>query len=309
MATRSPRRVVGMHFFNPAPVHGVRRGRSAPSSPSPTCVDDVTAPRPPARQERRSSSATRPASSRTRCCSATSTTRSRCSSRSYATREDIDAAMRLGCGLPDGPAGAARPHRPGHRLRDPRHDVQAGPRPPARAGPAAQADGHRRPAAAARPAAASTPTQAPDQPDRRRRRATPPRPTPAPRLGRAVRAVGVVGSGTMATGIVEVLRQGRLRRLVRRPRPGEGRARVASGRRARAWRRRSSAASSTRRPSATPRSRRITGTTEARRPRRGRPRDRGGRRGARASSRRCSRTSTRSAGRARSSPPPRRRCR
>ena len=56
--------------------------------------------------------------------------------------------MRLGCGLPDGPAGAARPDRPRHRLRDPRHDVPAVARPAARAQPDPQADGHRR---AARP--------------------------------------------------------------------------------------------------------------------------------------------------------------
>ena len=37
--------------------------------------------------------------------------------------------------LPDGPAGAARPDRPRHGVRDPRHDVQAGPRPAARARP------------------------------------------------------------------------------------------------------------------------------------------------------------------------------
>ncbi len=62
----------------------------------------------------------------------------------YATREDIDASMRLGCGYPDGPAGAARPDRAGHRLRDPRHDVQAGPRSTACAEPHPQADGHGR---------------------------------------------------------------------------------------------------------------------------------------------------------------------
>ena len=46
--------------------------------------------------------------------------------------------------LPHGPARPDGPHRPRHRLRDPRHDVQAGPRPPARAEPDHQADGQRR---------------------------------------------------------------------------------------------------------------------------------------------------------------------
>ena len=50
--------------------------------------------------------------------------------------------------LPDGPAGAARPDRPRHGVRDPRDDVPPGPRPAARAGADPQADGHRR---AARP--------------------------------------------------------------------------------------------------------------------------------------------------------------
>ena len=66
--------------------------------------------------------------------------------------------------LPDGPARAARPDRPRHGLRDPRHDVQAGPRPAARPEPDHQADGQRR---AARPqdrAAASTPTPRPARP-------------------------------------------------------------------------------------------------------------------------------------------------
>ena len=44
----------------------------------------------------------------------------------------------------DGPARADGPHWPGHGLRDPGHDVQAGTRPAARAEPHPQADGHRR---------------------------------------------------------------------------------------------------------------------------------------------------------------------
>lgn len=62
----------------------------------------------------------------------------------YATREDIDAAMKARLRLPHGAARAHGPHRARHRLRDPRHDVQAGPRPPARPEPHHQADGQRR---------------------------------------------------------------------------------------------------------------------------------------------------------------------
>ena len=49
----------------------------------------------------------------------------------------------------DGPARADGPDRPRHRVRDPRHHVPPGrARPPARPGAADQADGHRRPARA-----------------------------------------------------------------------------------------------------------------------------------------------------------------
>jgi 3-hydroxybutyryl-CoA dehydrogenase len=59
----------------------------------------------------------------------------------YASREDID-AVRLR--VPHGSARAARPHRPRHGVRDPGDDVPAGPRPAARAVADPQADGHRR---------------------------------------------------------------------------------------------------------------------------------------------------------------------
>ena len=75
---------------------------SAPWSPSPTswrtsracCATSARTPW---------SAATRPASSPTPCSSATSTTRSSMYEGSYASREDIDAAMRFGCGYPMGP--------------------------------------------------------------------------------------------------------------------------------------------------------------------------------------------------------------
>ena len=65
---------------------------------------------------------------------------------------------------------------------------------------------------------------APDSPDRRcamRRRQ---RGVPSGARPRRVERVGVVGSGTMATGIVEVLAKAGLRRDVRRAQRGEGRA-------------------------------------------------------------------------------------
>ena len=105
--------------------------------------------------------------------------------------------------LPDGPAGAARPDRPRHGVRDPRDDVQAGPRPPARAGADPQADGHRR-AAGPQVRPRLLHLRAGRQPGRRRRRPDPVRPTTCPSSAHDIRTVGVVGTGTMAAGIVEV---------------------------------------------------------------------------------------------------------
>ena len=127
--------------------------------------------------------------------------------------------------LPHGSAGAARPDRPRHGVRDPRHDVQAGPRPAARARADPQADGDRGPARPEVGPRASTPTPgptairwcpdfrtpkdsdkaaaAPRHPDRRRRRHR----HDGQRHRRGVR-------------------QGRLRRAVRRPHRRQGRRRA-----------------------------------------------------------------------------------
>ena len=224
----------------------------------------------------------------------------------YATREDIDAAMRLGCGLPMGPLALLdligldtayeildTMYR---QSRDRLHAPGADP----------QADGHRR---AARPE------------DRPRllhlrgaglaRRSSPTPLTPAeggaPRAPAPVRTVGVVGSGTMATGIVEVFAKAgydvtswpaaRRRSAEVRAR---GRALAGQGGGARQARPR---------PTGTPRSPGSPGRDQLDELADVRPGGRGGGRGAVASSRRCSPPSTRSASRARCSPPPRPACR
>ena len=100
--TRTPAGVVGVHFFNPAPVQNlVEIVRTVVTEPS--VLDDVHGARASGSARSPSSAATRPASSPTPCCSATSTTRSSMYEGHYASREDIDAAMRFGCGYPMGP--------------------------------------------------------------------------------------------------------------------------------------------------------------------------------------------------------------
>ena len=205
----------------------------------------------------------------------------------------------------DGSAGAAGPDRAGHRLRDPGHDVQAVARPAARPDPDLQADDRRPACWAARSAAASTPTTA------RTRRTwwptpTPRRSSPTPSAARPVQRVGVVGSGTMADRRRRGVRQGRLRRALHRPlqregRPGAQLAAALAGE-GRAARQADRARSATRRWPGSPA--RPAWTTWRRWTWSSRRWSRSSR-----SSRRCSPTWTRSAGRARSWPPPPRRCR
>ena len=283
-----------------------RRGRAAPSSPSRT--SSTTSRRsPPGSARRRSSSATRPGFIANALLfgylnHAVAMFESR-----YATREDIDAAMRLGCGYPMGPLALLDliGLDTAYEILDTMY--RQSPRPAARARADPQADGHGGAAAAARPGAASTPT-------RRRTRpsvvddALTPAAGAERRRGRATsQQVGVVGSGTMATGIVEVLAKAGYdvlyvtrgeEKVARRAR----RARAVAGQGA------CCAASSSEadRDAALAR---VTRLGAARRPGRLRPRRRGRRRGAARSSRRCSRPSTRSASRARCSRPRPRRCR
>ena len=223
----------------------------------------------------------------------------------YATREDIDAAMRFGCGYPMGPLalldligldtayeildtmykqGRDRLHAPAPILKQ---MVTAGPARPQVRPRLLHLRGAR-------------------QPGRGRRRADPLGRRQARSCSHDISSVGVVGTGTMATGIVEVFAKAGYDVLyvgrsqdkvdgVRADHRADPRQAIQRGK--------------------LPRSDkaevlgRLTGHDLARRPRRRRHRGRGDRRGPRRSRRRCSRTSTRSASRARSWPPPPPRCR
>ncbi len=124
-ATSHPGRVVGIHFFNPAPVQKlVEIVRTVVTEPD--VLDDVARSCREARQDPRR---LRRQGRLHRQHAAVRLPQPR--------RVDVRGALRQPRGhrrgdalrlrLPDGPARPARPDRSRHRLRDPRHDVQAGP--------------------------------------------------------------------------------------------------------------------------------------------------------------------------------------
>ena len=132
-ANAHPGRVIGVHFFNPAPVQGfVEIVRTVVTEPD--VLEDVAGAGADARQEPRR---VRRQGRLHRQHAALRLPQPR--------RLDVRGPLRLPRGhrrgdalrlrLPDGPAGAARPDRPGHGVRDPRHDVPPGPRPAARPAP------------------------------------------------------------------------------------------------------------------------------------------------------------------------------
>ena len=140
VATGRPDRVIGMHFFNPAPVLSfIEVVRTVVTAQD--VVDDTVAfaeslgREPVVVGDRAGFIANALLFGYLNHAANMYEAR-------YASREDIDAAMRLRLRVPDGSAGAARPDRPGHRVRDPGHDVQGEPRPAARPCADHQADGH-----------------------------------------------------------------------------------------------------------------------------------------------------------------------
>ena len=217
-ATSQPGRVIGVHFFNPAPVQGfVEIVRTVVTAPE--VLEDVSAAGAGARQEPR------------RVRRQGGLHRQHAAVRLPQPRGvDVRGQLRLPRGhrlgdalrlwLPDGSAGPARPDRAGHGVRDPRHDVPPGPRPPARPGADPQADGHRGPARS-QDRQGLLQLRGRRQPGHRRRRevavgrrqaAAAPRDQPG-RRGRHRHDGDRDRRG---------LRQERVRRHLRRPLPGQG---------------------------------------------------------------------------------------
>ncbi|GAB3951405.1 3-hydroxybutyryl-CoA dehydrogenase [Kribbella albertanoniae] len=200
VATQRPRRVVGMHFFNPAPVQEfVEVIKTVVTEPD--VVEDVQA------LARRLDKVPVVAADRAGFIAnallfgylnhAVSMVESR-----YATREDVDAAMRLGCGYPMGPLalldligldtayeildtmykqGRNRLHAPAPILKQ---MVTAG-------------------LLGRKTGRGFYTYEAPDSPVVVDDEQTP-KPNGADAVIRPIKQVGVVGSGTMAVGIIEV---------------------------------------------------------------------------------------------------------
>ncbi len=245
-STDRPSSVVGLHWFNPAPVMGlVEVVRTVVTDPA--VLEDVQA-----------------LVTRVGKTAAVAGDRAgfianallfgylnnalRMYEQRYASREDVDAAMRLGCGHPMGPLalldliGLDSAYEILETMYAQSRDHRHAPAPLLRQYVTAGLLGRKTGRGIYTYAAPDSPEVVADD-------ATPPAPAATPR---EVRRVGVVGTGTMASGIVEVCARAGYDVVVRarsddkvaaRPRPGSG-ARSTG---------RCSAASSTRR-TATPRS-------------------------------------------------------
>jgi 3-hydroxybutyryl-CoA dehydrogenase len=201
VATRNPRRVVGMHFFNPAPVQRlVEVIRTVAVDPQ--VVDTVV------EVARGLGKTVVVAGDRAGFVAngllfgylnqAVKMLEER-----YATREDIDAAMRLGCGLPMGPLalmdliGLDTAYEILDTMYKQGRDRLNAPVPMLKQMVTAGLLGRKSGRGFYTYAAPGSAIVVPDA-------ATPPPPAGDPQA-QVVRQVGVVGSGTMATGIVEVI--------------------------------------------------------------------------------------------------------
>ena len=201
VATRNPRRVVGMHFFNPAPVQGfVEVVRTVVSESE--AVDDVVA------LVRRLGKEPVVVGDKAGFIAnallfgylnhAVSMYEQR-----YASREDIDAAMRFGCGLPMGPLalmdliGLDTAYEILDSMYKQSRDRLHAPSPVIKQMVTAGLRGRKSGRGFYSYQAPGSSTVVDD--------ALTPAADAAAGPVRAVRSIGVIGSGTMATGIVEVL--------------------------------------------------------------------------------------------------------
>ena len=201
VATERPRRVVGMHFFNPAPVQEfVEVVRTVVTEPD--VVEDVTA------LARRLGKAPVECGDKAGFIAnallfgylnhAASMYDAR-----YATREDIDDAMRLGCGYPMGPLalldliGLDTAYEILDTMYKQGRDRLHAPTPVLKQMVTAGMRGRKTGRGFYTYEAEDSPVVVPD--------ALTPDADGASGPVREIRTVGVVGSGTMATGIVEVL--------------------------------------------------------------------------------------------------------
>ena len=176
-ATERPERVIGMHFFNPAPllplVEIIRAEKSS---------DEARRTRPTSGPSRPASSpcarTTRPGSSSTAILVPTLNECIRLLDEGI-TPEDLDKAMTKGVGWPMGPVHARRPRRASTSTSTPPRRCTRRPATSARSRRSACARWPQKAASAARPAAASTTTpREPRGASRRSRRAARPSGSP-----------------------------------------------------------------------------------------------------------------------------------
>ena len=143
-ATRRPARRRRPALLQPGAGDEAGRGRAHGLDRADDVVATAQAVCAQARQAPGDAAATGPASSSTRCSSRTSTTRCKMLEAHYATADDIDTAMKVGCGYPMGPFELLDVVGLDVSLAIQRELYLRVPRARLRAGAAARAPGHRR---------------------------------------------------------------------------------------------------------------------------------------------------------------------
>ncbi|MFF4094860.1 3-hydroxyacyl-CoA dehydrogenase family protein [Streptomyces sp. NPDC001834] len=195
-----PERVLGLHFFNPAPAMKLVEVVSSVLT-APPAVEAVTAL---ARSLGKEPVAVgdRPGFVADGLLFGYLNQAAAMYEANYASREDIDAAMRLGCGLPMGPLtlldliGIDTARTVLEAMYSSSHDRLHAPAPILRQLSEAGLTGRKAGRGFYTYAEPGSRTVVPD--------ALTPREDASPVVGRPVRSVGVAGSGTMASGIAEV---------------------------------------------------------------------------------------------------------